>query len=188
LRVTANGYAILTRRDKIQDVLHRFVEQYESQLQAYADQGKYPINGPVELRVTGLDESADADLAGAQDAALSALLPREDHPDWDVAVWLDLLTIPGTEYSAEFYTEFEQWLYAEFSEDEAAVRVEWSKGWGYSEAGPWTSSAVMRREVPESLTLGRPVDEGWDDALESLDSLDPHGLFRNVFLDKLMRR
>ena len=144
LRVTANGYAILTRRDKIQDVLHRFVERYESQLQAYADQGKYPINGPVELRVTGLDESADADLPGAQDPALSALLPREDHPDWDVAVWLDLLTIPGTEYSAEFYTEFEQWLYAEFSEDEAAVRVEWSKGWGYSEAGPWTSSAVMR--------------------------------------------
>ena len=188
LRVTANGYAILTRRDKIQDVLHRFVEQYESQLQAYADQGKYPINGPVELRVTGLDESADADLPGAQDPALSALLPREDHPDWDVAVWLDLLTIPGTEYSAEFYTEFEQWLYAEFSEDEAAVRVEWSKGWGYSEAGPWTSSAVMRREVPESLTLGRPANEGWDDALESLDALDPHGLFRNVFLDKLMRR
>ena len=71
---------------------------------------------------------------------------------------------------------------------DAAVRVAWSKGWGYSEAGPWTSSAVMRREVPESLTLGRPANEGWDDALESLDSLDPHGLFRNVFLDKLMLR
>lgn len=188
LRVTANGYAIVTRRDKIQEVIHKFVERYEAQLQAYADQGLYPINGPVELRVTGLDESAEVELAGAQDPALSALVPRQDHPDWDVAVWLDLLTIPGTDSSAEFYTELEQWLYSEFNDDEAAVRVEWSKGWGYSDAGPWTSSQVMKREVPESLTLGRPANEGWDDALDSLDSLDPHGLFRNVFLDKLMRR
>jgi len=186
LRVTANGYAIVTRRDNIQSVVHRFVERYEGQIEAYAAQGLYPINGPSEIRVTGLDHGEEVDSPGAQDPALSALVPREDHPEWDVAVWLDLLTIPGTPSSAEFYTELEEWLFEEFDDDDATIRVEWSKGWGYSDSGPWTGSGVMGRAVPDSLRRGRPKHAGWDDALASLDALDPSGLFRNVFLDKLM--
>ena len=186
LRVTANGYAIVTRRDNVQSVVHRFVERYEALMQSYAANGLYPINGPSEIRVTGLDHNEEVDLPGAQDPTLSAIVPREDHPEWDVAVWLDLLTIPGTPSSSEFYAELEAWLFDEFEDDDATIRVEWSKGWGYSDRGPWTGSAVMSRAVPASLRKGRPKHAGWDDAVESLADLDPGGLFRNVFLDKLM--
>jgi len=186
LRVTANGYAIITRRDNVQSVVHRFVERYEALMQSYAAKGLYPINGPSEIRVTGLDHSEEVDLPGAQDPTLSAIVPREDHPEWDVAVWLDLLTIPGTPSSSEFYAELEAWLFDEFEDDDATIRVEWSKGWGYSDRGPWTGNAVMSRAVPASLRKGRPKEAGWDDALACLASLDPRGLFRNVFLDKLL--
>ncbi|MCH2105830.1 MAG: FAD-binding protein, partial [Planctomycetes bacterium] len=131
LRVTANGYAIVTRRDNIQSVVHRFVERYEAQMQDYAANGLYPINGPSEIRVTGLDHSEEVDLPRAQEPTRSAVVPREDHPEWDVAVWLDLLTIPGTPSSSEFYAELEEWLFEEFNDDDATIRVEWSKGWGY---------------------------------------------------------
>ena len=55
LRVTANGYAVLTNRSNIQQVIYDFTNFYESQVALYQAQGNYPMNGPVEIRVTGLD-------------------------------------------------------------------------------------------------------------------------------------
>jgi hypothetical protein len=49
-----------------------------------------------------------------------------------VAVWLDLLTFPGTPYAEHFYREIEEWLFTTYSGDYALVRPEWSKGWGYT--------------------------------------------------------
>ena len=188
LRVTANGYAILTRRESVQQVLHEFVQQYNMLVQQYADNGDYPINGPMEIRVTGLDHPADAELDGARDAALSAVVPDEDHPEWDVAVWLDLLTIPGTPTSGAFYAELEDWIFTNYSGDYATVRVEWSKGWGYTASGPWTNTNVIGELVPASLRSGRPDDADWDTAMAVFERLDPHNIFRNPFLDRLMPR
>ena len=172
----------------MQQVLHEFVQQYNMLVQQYADNGDYPINGPMEIRVTGLDHAADVGLAGAQDTALSAVIPDADHPEWDVAVWLDLLTIPGTPTSGAFYAELEDWIFTNYSGDYATVRVEWSKGWGYTAAGPWTSARVINELVPESLNTGRPSDANWDTSVATLQQLDPHGIFRNPFLDRLMPR
>ena len=55
LRVTANGYAVLTSRASIQQVIYDFITYYQSQVAAYQADGNYPMNGPVEIRVTGLD-------------------------------------------------------------------------------------------------------------------------------------
>ena len=48
LRVTANGYAVLTNRANIQQVIYDFITFYEAQVAAYQAQGNYPMNGPVE--------------------------------------------------------------------------------------------------------------------------------------------
>ncbi len=65
LRVTANGYAVLTNRANIQQVIYDFTTYYQSQVAAYQAQGNYPMNGPVEIRVTGLDQPADVEIASA---------------------------------------------------------------------------------------------------------------------------
>ena len=187
LRTSANGYAILTSRDNIQTVLNQFAVKYASLMNAFSDQGLYPINGPVEIRVTGLDSSDEVDLVGARDPSLSALTPRPDHPEWDVAIWLDLLTVPNTPSSGAFYSELEAWLFEVFAASSSTcMRVEWSKGWDYTTNGPWTSADVISSSVPDSLRSGRPSDSNWDTGVDLLAQFDPAGVFSNPFLKQLM--
>ena len=42
LRVTANGYAVLTNRASIQQVIHDFITYYQSQVAAYQAEGTIP--------------------------------------------------------------------------------------------------------------------------------------------------
>ena len=179
LRVTANGYAIVTRRSNIQAVLHDFVTRYDELVQEYRDRGEYPINGPMEIRVTGLDHAEDVGLVDPRKAALSAVRPEDAHPDWDVAIWLDLLTLPGTPTSGAFYAELEQWLFDRYSDDEACCRVEWSKGWGYTTDGPWRSDEVVKDLVPASL------GPEFASATDTLARLDPRSVFMSGFLDRM---
>lgn len=193
LRVHANGYAILTRRANIQRVVAEFVAYYTGRLAAYRARGLYPMNGPLEVRVTGLDDPAEvAAAAGAAGAGavvptLSALAPRQDHPEWDVAVWLDILTSPGTPGMYEFYDEVEDWVFRNYTGSYAMARVEWSKGWGYSSRAAWDDPVALGQTVPESLRVGRPPADGFDAAVQTLDALDPHRVFTNPFLDALLR-
>ena len=187
LRTSANGYAILTRRDNIQTVLNRFSAKYLELMNAYADQGRYPINGPVEIRVTGLERSDEVESLGSRRPGLSALTPRDDHADWDVAVWLDLLTVPGTPDAGPFYRELETWLFAQFGETPTtSLRVEWSKGWGYTDAGSWTNEQVMAGLVPESFRAGRPESENWDAMTSKMNDFDPNNVMVNDFLLELL--
>lgn len=183
LRVTANGYAIVCRRADVQRVIHEFTARYSTRLNDYRTQGKYPMNGPVEIRVTGLDKPGD--VGATRSAQLSALRGRADHPDWDCAVWLDILTLPGTPYADEFYAEMEQWIYSNFS-SYADVRPEWSKGWGYTAAGAWTSGQVIDTTVPNTFRSGYPLNDNWDSARAMLDILDPARVFSSAFVDRLL--
>ncbi|MER6538484.1 cholesterol oxidase substrate-binding domain-containing protein [Streptomyces sp900105755] len=176
LRVGANGYAVLTRRAEVQRVVHEFTSFYRERLTAYAASGRFPINGSVEIRVTGLDEASDAGVAGAQVPSLSAVRPREGA---DTAVWLDVLTLPGTPHAEAFLRELEGFLFERFE----GTRVEWSKGWGYTESGVWSDEVVLGTRVPESF--GGAV---WDAAVDTLDRLDPHRVFSNGFLDGVLVR
>ncbi|GAA0433096.1 hypothetical protein Acor_07080 [Acrocarpospora corrugata] len=184
LRVTANGYAILTTRANIQRVVSEFYTYYKNALNAYAALGRYPMNGPLEIRVTGLDNPADAQVAGAVSPQLSALRPRPDHPDWNVAVWLDILTVPGTPYAQQFYRETEQWILANYTY--AGVRPEWSKGWGYSGTATWADAGFRDTVIPAAYRAGQPVGDNWDTAVGTLNALDPHRVFSNSFLDALL--
>ncbi|MFE5034649.1 cholesterol oxidase substrate-binding domain-containing protein [Streptomyces sp. NPDC056683] len=176
LRVTANGYAVLTRRTEVQRVVHEFTSYYRERLTAYAASGRFPVNGSVEIRVTGLDEASDAGVAGAQVPSLSAVRPREGA---DTAVWLDVLTLPGTPHAEAFLRELEGFLFERFE----GTRVEWSKGWGYTQSGVWSDEEVLGTRIPESF--GGAV---WDAAVDTLDRLDPHRVFGNGFLDGVLVR
>ncbi len=186
LRVTANGYAVLTTRANIQRVVNEFATTFQAKLSAYQAQGKYPINGPVEIRVTGLDKTTDVDVAAAGPPLLSTVRPRPDHTDWDVAVWLDILTIPGTPYAAQFYREIEQWMFSNYSGSYAAVRPEWSKGWAYSSTSAWSDPTMLATTLPASIDAGQPAGTKFADARAALDAFDPARIFTNGFLDTFM--
>ena len=109
------------------------------------------MNMPVEIRVTGLDHQRDVGVDGAQPALLSALAPRADHPAWDVAVWLDILSFPGTPAADRAYRDIERWAFATYRPPFAMVRPEWSKGWAYTARGAWTNRTMLARTVPAAF-------------------------------------
>ena len=186
LRVTANGYAIHTRRSNAQKVVSEFYQKYSSMLAAYRARNEYPMNGPVEIRVTGLDYAADVGIRNADAPAMSALRPRADHPEWDVAVWFDLLTFPGTPGANVFFREMEQWLFEHFAGNYAMVRPEWSKGWGYTPQAAWSDPVVLAVSIPAAFPDETGSADGWDKTRKQLNQFDPHHVFSNRFLDRLL--
>ncbi|HEY3868116.1 MAG TPA: cholesterol oxidase substrate-binding domain-containing protein [Actinocrinis sp.] len=185
LRVTANGYAVLTTRDRIQTLVSEFYQWLTAALQRYADAGSYPVNGPWEVRVTGLDQAADSGAPGALEAQLSAIRPRPDLP-FDTVVWFDVLTLPGTLDSETFYAELEQWILATYNDGtDAVLRPEWSKGWAYDGTAPWSDATVIGSVIPAAYRAGQQPGDDWDTALATLDALDPNRIFTNPFLDQL---
>ncbi|MEV8095045.1 cholesterol oxidase substrate-binding domain-containing protein [Kitasatospora sp. NPDC085879] len=185
LRVTASGYAVLARRADLQWVVSEFTTHYQRLLTEYQQRGEYPVNGAVEIRVTGLDDPAVSGVPGARPPLLSALRPHPDKPEWDTAVWVDVLSLPGTPGLRRFCRDLEQFLLRTFDGTRAGLRVEWSKGWAYTEDATWADPDVLGRIIPDSLrTSGGP---GWDEAIAVLDRHDPHRVFGNAFLDGLLR-
>jgi FAD/FMN-containing dehydrogenase len=186
LRVTANGYAVLTRRRDIQRVVSDFTAYYERVVARYRSRGLYPMNGPVEIRATGLDHADDAG-ADAQPALLSALSPRRDFPQWDVAVWLDILSFPGTPAGDSAYREIERWAFSHYRPPYATVRPEWSKGWAYTPNGAWKDRPMLTDTIPSAFRTARPPQRRWNAAVRTLERLDPHGVFTSPLLSSLLR-
>ncbi|HEY3478931.1 MAG TPA: cholesterol oxidase substrate-binding domain-containing protein [Streptomyces sp.] len=184
LRETANGYAVLTRRADLQWVVSQFADFYRTLLAQYAARGEYPVNGQVEIRITGLEDPSACGVPGARPPLLSALRPRPDRPDVDTAVWIDILSLPGTPALHRFYRDIEQFLLA-LDEDRVTVRVEWSKGWAYTDTAAWSDPDVLTRVIPAAQRAGG--GPGWDEAVATLDRLDPHHVLSSPFLDALLR-
>jgi FAD/FMN-containing dehydrogenase len=185
VRIVEAGFAVLTSRASIQQVVSDFYTQYTSLLNTYADVGEYPMNGPIEIRVTGLDNPADALVSGAQSPILSSVRPRPDQPDWDVAVWLDMGTLPVTAGFSAFYAQMESWIWSHYTGSYATVRPEWSKAWGCTSTAPWTNTTILGTTIPATVSAGQASDDGWDTAVSILTSYDPNGVFSNPFLDTL---
>ncbi|MEU4582562.1 cholesterol oxidase substrate-binding domain-containing protein [Kitasatospora aureofaciens] len=185
LRVTANGYAILTKRADLQWVVSEFAAYYRQLLAECQARGEFPVNGAVEIRVTGLDDPSYSGVPGARPPLLSALRPRADRPEWDTAVWLDVLAFPGTPGLERFARDLEQWLLRTFDGTRAGMRVEWSKGWAYTADAAWSDQDLIGRVIPDSLRAGG--GPGWDEAVAVLDRYDPHRVFGNPFLDGLLK-
>jgi hypothetical protein len=179
-----NGYAIITSRYNIQKVISTFATYYKNLLGQYAQQNKYPINGPVEIRVTGLD--VPEVVTKGESPALSAVCPIKTHPEFDTAVWVAILSFPNTPHLNEFMRKIESFLFNTFNGINATVRPEWSKGWAYTDQSAWSNKTVMEN-IRRSFPSGSE-DDGWDWAVSTLNEYDPHRIFINPFLDELLVR
>lgn len=185
MRVAAGSYAVHTKRDMLQRVVSEFAAFYQELLEKHRARGQFPINGGVDIRVTGLDHPGDIDVPHAEPPALSAVRPREDHPEWDTAVWLDVLTFPNTPGSHAFYRKLEAFFHRNYTGSYATARVEWSKRWAHTHEGAWLDRTVLTERVPSSFRQG--PNPTWDWAVSTLNAYDPHRVFSNPFLDALLR-
>jgi hypothetical protein len=192
LRVTANGYAVLMKRGQVQQAIADFTTQFTTMLAAYQGKGLWPINSPLEIRVTGLDDPARLVLAPGQVAASPVISSLSVDPvvtgqGWDVACWFDILTLipDGDPQKAfQFYTELEAWFFAHFGAG-FRTNVEWSKGWAYTPGGgAWTDPTVLQR-IRETYTTGRAADADWAWQVQTLAAHDAANLFTNRFLSQL---
>ncbi|WP_052432763.1 cholesterol oxidase substrate-binding domain-containing protein [Streptacidiphilus carbonis] len=186
LRITSTCWNVVTSGANVQRAVSEFYAEYTAKLAAYAAQGRYPMNGPLEIRVTGLDDPADCQVAGALGAQLSTLRPRPDHPEWDTAVWFDMTTIPVTPYDHQFTGEMEAFIRGNMG-GYGQVHAEWSKEWANTAAGAWTDDAVITGAIPDSYRAGQAAGDGWDAAVATLKALDPAGVFSSAFLDRVLR-
>jgi FAD/FMN-containing dehydrogenase len=186
IRIVEAGFAVLTSRANIQRVVSDFYAQYTSRLSHYAGLGQYPMNGPVEIRVTGLDHPADVITGNAQQPILSSVRPRPDQPGWDVAVWLDMGTLPVTPGFSQFYADMESWIWGHYTGSYATVRPEWSKAWACTSSGPWTNTAILGSTIPATVSAGQAAGDGWDAATAIHRGYDPGKVFSNPFLDTLL--
>ncbi|WP_169305926.1 cholesterol oxidase substrate-binding domain-containing protein [Acidobacterium capsulatum] len=184
LRVTANGYAISMKKENVQQAISVFANTFTSLLEKYQNQNQFPINSPLEIRITGLDDPAAIGVTGAKSPAISALNYDKEAiaNGWDCALWLDVLDLPGTEHANNFYVDLEQALLSNqwFTGANGRVRPEWSKGWAYTVAdGAWTDEQVIQRF--------QSTFSGWDDEVSGLSSFDAKNIFSNTFLASLMK-
>jgi hypothetical protein len=189
LRVTANGYAVLMKKAQVQQAVSDFADKFAAMLGEYQAKQLWPINSPLEIRVTGLDDPSKIGAAGAASPVISSLSvdPVVQQYGWDVAAWFDVLTVipDGDPQKAwQFYTELEAWFGSHFG---AGFRVmpEWSKGWAYTaDRGPWTNATIIQG-IRDTLTTGRAGDDTWAWEVATLDRYDGGGLFVNPFLSTL---
>lgn len=187
LRATANGYAVHCRRRDVQRVVSEFTAYHQQHMEEYRARGSFPSNMPVEIRVTGLDHPGEVGIKGARPVSLSAIRPRPDHPEFTVAVWFDILTLPGTADATGFYRETENWMYRNYG-SYALVRPEWSKGWGYGSTGAWTDPAMFNQRIPKSFRRRGAKKNPWKTGAATLDRLDPYRLFTSPLVRRLMPR
>ncbi|MGZ4555435.1 MAG: cholesterol oxidase substrate-binding domain-containing protein [Mycobacteriaceae bacterium] len=186
LRLTEGGGAVITSRANVQRVLHEFTTWYSERMSYYRQQNKFPINGPVEIRCCGLDQESDVNVPSAGSPTISSMRPRPDHPDWDTAIWLNVLCIPNTPGMWAFYREMEHWMTANFSGAYATFRPEWSKGWAFTAEGPYKDPDAISTAIPDRYRAGLPTGDNWDSALATYNTLDPARVFSNTFMDQIL--
>jgi hypothetical protein len=189
LKVTANGYAIQLNHTQLQKAVAAFVETYQALIQKYQSMSQYPVNSAVEIRATALDDPSKVGMPPGQQAStpvLSSLtydIVASDNA-WDMALWVDVLTLPGTPNANDFYADLEGWLTQTFTGSTGRVFPEWSKGWAYSSAGPWTNPLFLQY-VRSAFTKNRASNQTWSWAASTLQQYDASNLFWNPFLESL---
>jgi FAD/FMN-containing dehydrogenase len=185
LRITSTCCNVVTSRANVQRAVSEFYAEYTAKLAGYAAQGRYPMNGPLEIRVTGLDQPGDCGVPGALGAQLSPLRPRPDHPEWDTSIWFDMTTVPITPGCHAFMGEMETWFRSHYA-SYGAVHNEWPKEWANTPSGAWTDADAIAGAVPASFTDGQAAGDGWNAAVATFAALDPNGVFGSPFLDRLL--
>ncbi|XP_021945500.1 uncharacterized protein LOC110843774 isoform X2 [Folsomia candida] len=177
------GYNVVTSRANIQKVVNLCYLFYSRLSDEMATKGMWPMNQPLEFRITGLDKVEVMEINSTKTTikppALSFLSEIEGHPEYDVAVFFGLHYFPGTPNTATFMKAWESFLFTNFNGGYATARVEWAKTWGFDDDNSWVNSTVFNQILP--ATYGSE----WNWAMAKLDEYDPHNIYSNEFLQKL---
>lgn len=186
LRMTAGGGVVITERANIARVINEFVTWHHARQQELAAQGLYPINGPFEVRLCGLDDQSELTVDTAGPPTISALRPRPDHPEWDTAIWMNVVGVPGTPGMAAYFREMERFMRANYSGDYATFRPEWAKGWAFTDDAGFLDAETIESVIPDTYRAGVPAGDDWDSARAAYNAHDPHRIFGNPLLDRLL--
>jgi hypothetical protein len=185
LQVTANGYALQMNKKDVQQAICDFTTEFTRLLkEKYEKNNKYPVNSAVEIRVSSLDDPAKVAMGSGMkvETPLISALTYDDVAAtnrWDVAVWIDVLTLPGTNFSTEFYEDLENWVVDHFKGTAARALPEWSKGWAYASGkGAWANERFLDH-------IRKAFGNNWKIEVEALKKYDKFNLFTNPVLDQL---
>ncbi|CAG7725981.1 unnamed protein product [Allacma fusca] len=168
LKMTEAGWAIVTSRGHVEKVLRIFYQIYTRKLENFSTRNSYPINGPLCLRVTGVDNPADVRVDNAQTCGICPGSPVLGRPELDTVIWFNILTFRSNIQVSRFVSEIQNSLDEVFDESFAVLRVEWSKGFAYSSSHdfPWTNDSFLKKNIPKSWTQ-------WESTRKILNSFDP---------------
>jgi hypothetical protein len=137
------------------------------------------VNIGSEIRLSGRDEPGDVGVIGAASPSLSPATPFPDHPEFDVILWVDTITLPGTPHLESFGKDLESWLFSAFSPEVAIVRPEWSKVWGFTNSSAFDNLDVIQNKIPNLYPK-------WNSARAILNKYDPNRVFTNDLIDLLL--
>ncbi|TQF74568.1 FAD-binding protein [Rhodococcus spelaei] len=185
-RMTAAGGVVITKRSNIARVINEFTTWHDRRQKELQAKGQYPINGPFEVRLCGLDDQSEVMVESAGGPVISALRPRPDHPEWDTAIWMNVVGAPGTPGQAAYFREVEQFMRSNYSGDYATFRPEWSKGWAFTDKAGFVDDETIETVIPQTYRAGVPAGDNWDSARAAFNAHDPHRIFSNPLLDKLL--
>ncbi|MFD4294586.1 cholesterol oxidase substrate-binding domain-containing protein [Rhodococcus sp. NPDC058532] len=186
LRMTAGGGVVITKRANIARVIHEFVSWHHTRQQELRAEGRYPINGPFEVRLCGLDDPTEVTVESSGPPTISALRPRPDHPEWDTAIWMNVVGVPGTPGMPAYFREMERFMRSNYRGDYATFRPEWAKGWAFTDEAGFLDPETIEAVIPQTYRDGVPVGDDWDSARAEYNDLDPHRIFSNPLLDRLL--
>jgi hypothetical protein len=188
LRMTSFGYVLQLPRAKVQAAAYGFYKGLTTLLDSYAKKTppQYPVNGAVEIRCTTIDLQAELAIAGAKPPALAATHSVDANDQTlDTVLWVDVLTFPDAPGSAQFFVDLENWTIKNWGAGNLGrLRPEWSKGWAYTTAGPWTNAALIKNWIPSVYNAATDgLTFAW--AKQTLAKYDRANIFTNTFLDDL---
>ena len=128
--------------------------------------------------------SSQQRLRRDHDAGTKRLL-AEDQPQRNVCVRIDMLTIPTTPLCNQFYLQTEQWIYCDYTGSYAGPAGV-VKGLGIYGGLPVDEyHDAEKAPFRPGVNAGQSGDV-FGNAVATLNSHDPNGVFSNTFPDTLL--
>lgn len=180
------GFAVITKRSNTQKLVSQVTYFYNQLLSEYSKIGLYPINGVIEIRATALDRPFGV-VPDGDAPLLSTTRQVKDRPDLDTAIWFCILSFDGAKHQAEAFQRIENFFYKKIANVDNVVRVEWSKGYGYSKQGPWTNKRIVGGLLQSKFSASVD-DDVWNVAVSTFNKYDPHRIFSNDYLNQLLAK
>ncbi|CAG7832626.1 unnamed protein product [Allacma fusca] len=180
-RFSDGSWTIVTSQGNAQNVIHNSFRLFEEARTIFDNVSEYIL----EMRFVTVDDPSDVGIKGAESPGLGHFHPIEGRPDMNIVVVIEItstkiVTTPEGQMLLEFLTAYEKKLFKYFNDGEAIVRLEWAKGWGFSNKGPNTNAEILAgvKKLGKFGPLKYSVD--------ILNKYDPFRVFTSKFTDFIL--